>query len=155
MTSMTALSNDAAARIIRRASEIDTPRHPHRGTSTEALRQAASEVGISDEAVLRAIAEEHLSAELDLGERSGDWLCGPDRIVAFVEGPANSMERLDRWMRRSAQLRRVPTTTDVVLYERRGDALAHVQRAVRRRRRHPALPAAPAVGHGGAHGRTK
>ena len=132
MTPMSALSNDAAARIIRRASELDMPRHPHRGTSTEALRQAASEVGISDDAMLRAIAEEQLRDELELGDRSGDWLCGPDRVVTFVEGPANSMERVDRWMRRSAQLRRVPTATDVVLYERRGDALAHVQRAVRR-----------------------
>jgi len=132
---MSGLSHDAAARIIRRASQIDGPdRRTDHGPSADALRQAAAEVGISDGAMVRAIAEEQLRAELDLQDRTGDRICGPDRIIAFVEGPPNSMERVDRWMRRSAQLRRVPTATDVVLYERRTDALAQLQRGVRRAR---------------------
>lgn len=130
---MPGLSNDAAARILRRAAELDEPHHVDAsGPTPDALRLAAAEVGISAESLERAMAEERLRDLLGLGQGSRlSRLAGTDRVWSMTVAPRDALARIDTWMRRSAHLRRVSTTGDAVIYQRRGDAVAQVARGVR------------------------
>lgn len=129
---------EAAERVIARAIDLDdvatsNPAEDHLVTS--ALVAAAEELGLDPELVRRAGAEEQLGL---LGRRSAtlDRLVGPSELVAqaTMSGSVDDvLGALDGWMTRKAGVRRVSLDLHAAMahYERRTDALAGAQRAVR------------------------
>lgn len=130
---MSSLSRVSAERILRRATELDDVMVDvdHRPTA-EALRQAATEVGISPAAIDRAMAEERLRLALRVDTSRGGRLAGPDRLFVVAEGGHDAPIRIDDALRRRAGFRLVPTIGATQVYERRSDPVARVQGAVRR-----------------------
>ena len=125
------LDPDAAGEVLRRAAELDLERGGDgRGLDRSTLEAAADEVGLSSDAVRRALAEHDAGALAPTPpERS---LLGPARVrlVRTIDLPPRSArQRVDRWLK--SQLlevhRRGPTETE---WRRRDDLGAKVRRRV-------------------------
>jgi ribosomal protein L18 len=113
--------------------ELDTPRDPGDELSVEALLEAASDLGMEPSTVHRAVAEERAGL-LDPHTSALDRLAGPQAISAsrVVAGPLEeAMGLLDEWLRRAWAFKRVRGADFDVLYRRRTDPVAAIQRASR------------------------
>lgn len=130
---MSGLSRRSAERILHRATELDdVAGDGEHGPTPEALRHAASEVGISPASMDRAFAEERLRLALRVDDTVHRRLAGPDRLVCVAEGGHAAAARIDDALRRRAGFRLLPTVGPSQVYERRSDPVAKVQGAVRR-----------------------
>jgi hypothetical protein len=128
------IDREAAERVLRRAVELDdTPRDPSEQVSVEALLEAASDLGMDPSTVHRAVAEEQAGL-LDPHTSALDRLAGPQAVSAsrVVGTPVEeTMSLVDEWLRRAWAFKRVRGTEVDVLYRRRTDPVAAVQRATR------------------------
>lgn len=133
-----AFDREAAERILRRAIELADPgpgTSAASAVSEQALVEAAEELGVDPAVVRRASSEERLGL-LEEGSGRGDALVGPAAVTVarLVDGPAvATLERADRWIRRSGGLRRRRLSADALVadYARRSDVAASLQRALR------------------------
>ena len=130
------LSPDEVARVLRRASELaanaETESDPAHGLPASAVVAAAAEVGISADAVHRAIALERLGA-VPTGAR-GDSLVGPRTVVVerrLAMPVAEVMARLDEWLVRGHHLRREQWASRDAEWGRRDGLVAAGSRAAR------------------------
>lgn len=126
------LDRDAAAEIIRRASELDAPdvARPDPGQLDRAsVEAAAAEVGLSPAAVRRAMAEHDAGA---LAVSDGGGLLGADRAVVSrtVSLPPHvARPQIDQWLRsQTFEVHR--RDGDGVVWQRRDDFVAKVRRKV-------------------------
>jgi hypothetical protein len=128
------LDRDAAERVLRRAVELDdSPLDPGEEVSVEALLEAAADLGMDSSTVHRAVAEEQAGL-LDPRTSALDRLAGPQAVSAsrVVGSPlGEAMGLVDEWLRRAWAFRRVRGTDTDVLYRRRTDPVAAMQRATR------------------------
>ncbi|MEO1063069.1 MAG: hypothetical protein AAFZ07_16785 [Actinomycetota bacterium] len=129
----------ALDRIIRRAQELDEDRSTE-GIDEESLVAAASEVGISPEAMRESMAIERLGP----GPRRqvADRLVGPRRVVAErrIARPAGDVLRLlDEWLTSGHHLRRVERGEGYGIWRKRTDVAAGAQRAVKSLAGHASL----------------
>lgn len=125
------LDPDAAREILRRAVEIESERRA--GTpdiEREALEQAAAEVGISPDAVRRAVAEHGVGA-IPVPVHPRSMLGAIDvRAVAVIDRPTAQVDTIvKRWLTSQtlAVSRRSGSTTE---WTRRNDMVAKVRRKV-------------------------
>ena len=132
LVGMSGLSRSSAERILHRATELDEVAGGEHGPTPDALRQAASEVGISPAAIERALAEERLRLALRVDDTVHRRLAGADRLISVAEGGHDAPVRVDDALRRRAGFRLLPTVGPTQVYERRSDPVAKVQGAVRR-----------------------
>lgn len=127
---MVAEDNDELDRILRRAHELDADSAA--GLDDEAVIRAAAEAGISPDAMRHSVAIERLGPAP--GRRAGDRVVGPRRVVVErrIERSANELfVALDRWLTDGHHLRRVERSTERIVWRKRTDAAASVQRAVK------------------------
>jgi hypothetical protein len=128
------LTPDEVARVLRRASEMaGTGDDPEvRGLPASAVVAAAAEVGISADAVHRAIALERLG-DVPAGAR-GDSLVGPRTLVVerrLAMPVAETMARLDDWLVQGHHLRREHWASRDAEWGRRDGLVAAGSRATR------------------------
>ena len=129
------LERDAAERVIRRAVDLVDDRADGTGSiSVEALREAASELGIDQDGLAQAIAEEQVGLLDDADSERGDAMLGPRTVAAsrlVSATPEATLARSDAWLRRTRSLRRVRIGPGWADYRRRADPAAVVQRTTR------------------------
>lgn len=122
-----------AQQVLRRAVQLERPRHALEGLSAGALEQAAAELGVSRQAVAMALAESRAGV-VPREPRIGERLIGPREVtvVRSTELPPEEIERLAAdWLERGHLLRVVRSDLGVAVARRRTDAVASAGRAMR------------------------
>ncbi|MEM9037673.1 MAG: hypothetical protein AAGA99_02285 [Actinomycetota bacterium] len=117
-------------RIIRRAQQLDD--EPTEAVDHDALINAAAEAGISPEAMRHSVAIERLGPAPR--RRAGDRVVGPRRVVVErrVERSGDDLvAALDDWLTSGHHLRRVERSSERIVWRKRTDAAASMQRAVK------------------------
>lgn len=129
MTEPGQLTPDEAAAVIRRAAELDTSRpSPALGLDRAAIEEAAREVGISAEAVRRALAEHDARAELPPEPAPG--VLGPVQAGAqrSLDLPVDLAEqRVAKWLRQQT-FEPVRQHRHTLEWRRRDDWTANLRR---------------------------
>lgn len=129
------LDQDAVARIIRRAVEIDAVLPGHDGMSVDSLVQAAGEVGVASESVRHAVALDRLEQAVPQRVGRADALVGPAEVLVERELPMAGDElraRIEERLAGNHHLRRIDSRDDKSVWEKRSDVAANVQLAARR-----------------------
>lgn len=126
---------DDVARILRRAQALEGREPddtPSAGVTSDALIEAAAEVGIDRDAVRDSIALEQLDATTPEA-KTFDGLAGPAVVVVERELPmsvADVLAALEVWLTTRHRMRCIPERDGTVRFHRRTDTAASIGRRV-------------------------
>jgi predicted transcriptional regulator len=146
----TTLDRKAVERILARAAELQTqtPSDTTDAISEAQLMEIAKEVGLSEDTIKQALAEEQTRVEVDT---NGTWLervAGPKFVSATrtVTGtPEATLERLDAWMQHEEGLQIQRRYTTRIVWEPRQDWIGIIRRNLKSGGRSYQLTRSPAI----------